>query len=379
MAVGGTTLNIADSTGTYGSETAWSNSTGGFSSYEPEPAYQQIAQYSGGKSTPDVAYNANPSTGFAVYDSLADQGVRGWQVYGGTSAGTPQWAALIAIANQGRAQNGVGSLDGATGTLPTLYSLYTQANYFTNFHDETTGRSSFFTSARPGYDLVTGLGSPQANQVVQVLINSTTGASASTQAKTAAKIVARSQARRSVAIELQPQTQQPTAPIANSFSRQAVVEVQTFAHPVNQFVEIAPINFENAGNFHNAGNGFNSIHRASDFATQKSPPVDAIVGEFKFAHRASSKIISQRKVATPPARCDDFRKRHARASRSGWRGFIDGLEAAGISRWRGHCCRHLCRQSSPSRQRNSKINLQTPVPRSVGEPLSWRLLGAVHE
>ena len=52
---------------------------------------------------PDVSYNANPGTGYAIYDSVGISGVTGWFQVGGTSAGTPQWAALIAIANSSRA------------------------------------------------------------------------------------------------------------------------------------------------------------------------------------------------------------------------------------------------------------------------------------
>ncbi|HTU89281.1 MAG TPA: S53 family peptidase, partial [Gemmataceae bacterium] len=75
LAVGGTTLNLSSS-GTYESESAWAGSGGGISAYEPLPSYQP-GTYSNGTSTgtsttrmnPDVSYDANPSTGFPVYDS----------------------------------------------------------------------------------------------------------------------------------------------------------------------------------------------------------------------------------------------------------------------------------------------------------------------
>ena len=99
LSVGGTTLTVT-STGGYVSETAWSDSGGGVSRYETEPSYQVSAGITaGGRVTPDVAYNADPTSGYAVYDSY---GQSGWQVVGGTSAGAPQWAGIIAIANQAR-------------------------------------------------------------------------------------------------------------------------------------------------------------------------------------------------------------------------------------------------------------------------------------
>src|SRR4051794_32048622 len=91
VAVGGTSLNISDSSGTYLSEGPWrgfrSGTSGGFSDVEPEPDYQQVAQQTGSRSTPDVGYNADPNNGFAVYDSVSGDG---WTVVGGTSAGAPQ-------------------------------------------------------------------------------------------------------------------------------------------------------------------------------------------------------------------------------------------------------------------------------------------------
>ena len=71
LGVGGTTLNLnADST--YNSETAWSLSGGGTSLFEPEPAFQQGAQNTGFRTVPDVAFDADPNTGVAVYDSYND-------------------------------------------------------------------------------------------------------------------------------------------------------------------------------------------------------------------------------------------------------------------------------------------------------------------
>ena len=123
LAVGGTTLNLnADSS--YNSETAWSGSGGGTSLYETEPAYQQGVQTTGFRTIPDVAFDADPNTGVAVYDSYNNTDNSGpWVEVGGTSLAAPSWAALIAIANQGRVLAGATTLDGPSQTLPALYAV----------------------------------------------------------------------------------------------------------------------------------------------------------------------------------------------------------------------------------------------------------------
>lgn len=169
VSVGGTTLSL-DSSGNYLAETGWRHSTGGLSRYESEPSYQSSVQTTGVRSGPDVSYNADPNTGFAVYSSITLDGSSGWTSIGGTSAGAPQWAALVAIANQGRAASGLTALDG-TGTLTGLYNLYSSATtYSADFRDISSGRSGFNSAAHPGYDTVTGLGSPMANQIVHNLV-----------------------------------------------------------------------------------------------------------------------------------------------------------------------------------------------------------------
>ena len=77
LSVGGTTLNTSDTLGTYSSEAVWNDTTGGSSRYETEPAYQKTAESTGKRTSPDVAYDANPNTGFAVYDSIPYQGYTG--------------------------------------------------------------------------------------------------------------------------------------------------------------------------------------------------------------------------------------------------------------------------------------------------------------
>ena len=180
IAVGGTTLYL-NPDNSYQSETAWGVTGGSASLYEDEPAYQTgvvPATLSGGhRATPDVAFDADGRSGVPVFDTSE----HGWSTHGGTSLGTPCWAGLIAIVNQGRAAIGKAPLTGATQTLPDLYELAGA-----DFHDITTGNNAQFTydnptnfpnnnqpaqfSAAAGYDMVTGLGSPVANLLVPDLV-----------------------------------------------------------------------------------------------------------------------------------------------------------------------------------------------------------------
>jgi hypothetical protein len=186
LSVGGTTLNL-DSMGTFLSEGGWGNtlgsSGGGISAYEVQPAYQKgvVTQSTTNRATPDVAYDADPFTGFPVYDSYNNGSTTPWSQFGGTSASAPQWAALIAIADQGRAIVGKAPLDGVSDTLPMLYKLPAS-----DFRDVTTGGSlgTPHYNAGPGYDLVTGLGSPIANRVVAELAGTSGGAFITSQSPT---------------------------------------------------------------------------------------------------------------------------------------------------------------------------------------------------
>jgi hypothetical protein len=194
--VGGTTLTLSD-TGAYVSEAGWSGTQSGFSQVETEPAYQDAVQDTGTRSVADVSFDADPNTGLAVYDSVPDDGISGWQEVGGTSAGAPAWSALVAIADQGRTLSGEDTLDGASQTLPLLYSLYgapgtsAYSTYTTYFNDVTTGggpRTHFrwggtgsnSGSATAGYDTITGLGTPKAATLVDALIGSSTSSNGGT-------------------------------------------------------------------------------------------------------------------------------------------------------------------------------------------------------
>jgi subtilase family serine protease len=173
LAVGGTTLNISDSLGTYAGETAWSSSGGGQSIGELEPAYQQNFPIRNNpnrvRGNPDVAYDADPNTGFAVFTTVSIQGFNGWIQVAGTSAGAPQWSALIALAKS------MGWKPAPlTGTNAAIYRAASGAgSYRANFHDITSGSNGMCGTicfAGKGYDYVTGLGSPQADNLVDALL-----------------------------------------------------------------------------------------------------------------------------------------------------------------------------------------------------------------
>jgi subtilase family serine protease len=153
LAIGGTSLNL-NINNSYNSESIWGSSGGGISAYESKPWYQV---YIAGamRAVPDAAYDANPSTGFYVYDTT---GGGGWYAVGGTSAGAPQWAALIAIADQGRALNGLGTLDGPSQTLPAVEAFLP----LSDFH--VIGGT---------YNTQTGWGTPVANKLIPDLTTNT--------------------------------------------------------------------------------------------------------------------------------------------------------------------------------------------------------------
>ncbi|HEV2359861.1 MAG TPA: S53 family peptidase [bacterium] len=141
------------------------SSGGGQSAVESEPSYQTGVQSTGWRGIPDVAYYADISPGYSVYDTTSYNGQKGWFAVGGTSAGSPQWAALFALADQLRHC-------GTSGTcLPegywSPYSLYGVAGY----NSITTGCNSTGQCANPsgGYSFVTGLGSPQAPTLLPAL------------------------------------------------------------------------------------------------------------------------------------------------------------------------------------------------------------------
>lgn len=171
--VGGTSLQR---NGTAFQETAWNGSGGasggGFSSFFSTPSYQQTLpasvqnQLKNRRGVPDVAGDADPSTGLAFYSSDG-----GWNLTGGTSASAPLWAAFMAIANQ-MAGYPLGFINSA------LYKLAASNVYAQDFHDITIGNNSVDRDgvqvpgypAVPGWDPVTGLGTPVLDKLLPNLI-----------------------------------------------------------------------------------------------------------------------------------------------------------------------------------------------------------------
>jgi subtilase family serine protease len=191
VAVGGTSLQKLDAAGDYpgtssNGEIGWGNGTnsgpdggsggglsgGNLSSLEDgetEPTWQQGVVPSqidttGTRAVPDVSWVSDPATGLSAYTSTfcSDGDFNGWFNVGGTSDAAPQWAGLVAIVNQERAQAyGAAPLTGYNQTLPALYSLPT-----TDFHNILYGNNGNAVPSGGGYNLVTGLGTPIANLLV---------------------------------------------------------------------------------------------------------------------------------------------------------------------------------------------------------------------
>lgn len=160
LAVGGSVLTVGPGN-SYSSESGWTLSGGGVSAQEGQPSYQAGQTGYSNRTIPDVSFDAGG--GVSVYDSY-DPGPgssTNWYDEGGTSFGTPAWAALVAEADRIRSSNGLSPLDGPTQTLPAIYSLPQG-----DFHDIADNTSNGAYSATAGYDLVTGRGTPIANTLV---------------------------------------------------------------------------------------------------------------------------------------------------------------------------------------------------------------------
>ncbi|MGA2906057.1 MAG: S53 family peptidase [Candidatus Korobacteraceae bacterium] len=176
IAAGGTSLSLATTSGIYGTETAWNLSGGGLSLYEAQPSFQNPAcatWSTSARCVPDISSDDDPSlnTGVAAYDTY---GYPGWVEVGGVA--TPDWAAFFTLVNSQRVNLGLPTLSQA---IQQLYTIYYSSNYLTDFHDITSGTNSSILCGSPciagiGYDLVTGIGSYQANQLCPALVPSPT-------------------------------------------------------------------------------------------------------------------------------------------------------------------------------------------------------------
>lgn len=166
LSVGGTLLTVDDEGTEIAPEVAWDDAGGGVSTVYASPSYQSALGYTM-RAVPDVAYNAAPDSGVAVYCSTDLDGVSGWIPGGasGTSAGAPQWAALIALANQKRAASGRVTLGGRA--LTNIYQIAQKygGKAFEDIVDGGVGKQL----AKPGYDLSTGWGTPHATTLISYL------------------------------------------------------------------------------------------------------------------------------------------------------------------------------------------------------------------
>ena len=164
--VGGTDLQTNGAGGAWSGETGWSGSAGGPSldTSIATPDYQLpfINALNKGSTTlrnvPDIAAAADD---FYLCDSGGCSGGSA-----GTSFASPIWAGFIALANQEAASEGLPRI----GFLnPLVYDMVNKRNYAEVFHDITSGRSGKYNSVK-GYDLVTGLGSPQGSNFIATLL-----------------------------------------------------------------------------------------------------------------------------------------------------------------------------------------------------------------
>jgi subtilase family serine protease len=136
---------------------------------------------------PDIAYSASLGHSILVIMSCTTDeavfcGAAGTFVFGfgGTSAGSPQWAGLVALSNQVAGKR-LGAIN------PTLYDVASSSRAGSMFHDITTGNNDVPADpetpgtpingfdARRGWDAVTGLGSPRADNLVQYLADHASG------------------------------------------------------------------------------------------------------------------------------------------------------------------------------------------------------------
>jgi len=167
-------------------EVGWTFSGGGFSHVFAKPDYQNTlpagsTPIGSTRGVPDVAYQASAGTGALIYLSLPPDGndsnvadtTSGWWDIGGTLLSTPQWAGLVAIADQ---ING-----GGLGLInPALYKIGADpARYAADFFDVTTGNNTDTVDpptpvtgypATRGWDPVTGLGTPNAARLLPDLV-----------------------------------------------------------------------------------------------------------------------------------------------------------------------------------------------------------------
>lgn len=170
LSVGGTTLHADRTTGAISSEVVWNNSNGdatggGVSTFYPVPTWQAAAGVptragatTTGRGVPDVAADADPSTGYQVRVNGANA------TYGGTSAAAPLWAALLTRYAQ--------LLNTKFGLVqPLIYKGAQAGHQAPGFRAITSGNNGAY-SASAGWNPCTGLGSPEGADLLSVLHSS---------------------------------------------------------------------------------------------------------------------------------------------------------------------------------------------------------------
>ncbi len=172
--VGGTNLQL--NSGAYGSESVWSNSNdtqrspngagsgGGISNTFAQPSWQTgPGVQNGNREVPDVSADADPATGYAMYCTVPNAGCpsTGWITVGGTSASAPLWAGSTALINQYLQSQGKAAVGFAN---PALYGLFKTQQQSPAFHDITSGNNLHYP-ATSGYDMASGIGTPNVNNI----------------------------------------------------------------------------------------------------------------------------------------------------------------------------------------------------------------------
>jgi subtilase family serine protease len=156
VAVGGTTITRNPTTMAFLSETAWEDTGGGFSAYEPRPTFQAgiSAKVGTHRGVPDVAAVGNPRTGVWVYNSF-DNNYGGqlyaWNIFGGTSVAAPLMAGIV---------NHAGHFSASTAAEETL--IYANGTVAADFRDVTSGNCGYYDGypATAGWDPCSGNGAP---------------------------------------------------------------------------------------------------------------------------------------------------------------------------------------------------------------------------
>jgi subtilase family serine protease len=173
--VGGTILDADGVTGAYHSEQVWNEPDfnaaggGGFSTLYKTPDFQRGLRLPS-RGVPDISYNAAIEGGVLAVWSTSGQGADLVFQFGGTSAGSPQWAGLAALTDQ-LAHRRIGNINA------DLYGLAHGPLYGALYHDITVGDNTFHGAditvpgfaATKGWDPASGLGTPKANVLVPAL------------------------------------------------------------------------------------------------------------------------------------------------------------------------------------------------------------------